>query len=98
MKAHRVAPIHIYEVLSALTDEDGNYKECYDNDYVVTSEDLTCEEIVELADIHTEGKLVLIYQARTANLILGRGLVPVDVDDVDCATGCNGSPIYEAYM
>ena len=98
MKAHNVAPIYIYEVVAALTDEDGNYKECYDNEYVVTSEDLSCEEIVELANISTDGMLVQIFQARTADLILGRGLVPVDVDDVDCATGCNGSPIWEQMM
>jgi len=104
MKMHKVAPIHIYEVVLAVVDEEGYYQECYESDYVITQEDfgeLTCEEIVKLADCRTPGPgryCYQVYEARTANIILGKNKLPDDVDDVDTATGCNGSPIYEHYF
>ena len=93
--------LEVYEVCSYQYDEDGYTTECDDNEYVVVNK---CDDLKALADQYypspTECK-VEIYYARWADLNISynqnSGTAEVEVLEADCATGCNGSPIYEAW-
>ncbi len=89
----------VYEVVSALYDVDGYYKECDDSEYLVyyNDQEPDFDQMIKDSELYTTGRLVQIYSARSGNLIFDRNGHIDDHNDIDCSTGCNGSPIHETW-
>ncbi len=93
------AGLRVYEVVSAFYEEDGSYKECDDSEYLVYYKDQEpdFDQMIKDSELYTKGRLIQIYSARCGGLIFDRNGKICDHDgDIDCSTGYNGSPIYEA--
>ena len=93
--------LRVYEVVSALHDVDGSYIECDDNEYLVyyKGQEPDCDQIIKDSELYTIGRLVQIYSARSGGLIFDRnGHIDDHDGDIDCSTGCNGSPIHETWF
>ena len=93
--------LEVYEVCSYEYDENGDTTECVDNEYVVVNR---CDDLRALAyEYYPQpvGHKVEIYYARWADLSVSynqrSGTAEVEVQEADCATGGNGSPVYEAW-
>ena len=69
-----------------------------DNCYIITTDDDYNDEFFEAlikeSGVVVEDCLVQVYAARSADLIINRNH-EVEVYEVDCSTGCSGSPVYE---
>ena len=92
--------LRVYEVVAALHDEDGNYLECDESEYLVyiKGQEPDCEQMIKDSGLYVTDRLVQIYSARSGHLIFNRNGQIDDHDDIDCATGLNGSPIHEVLL
>ena len=92
----------VYEVVVASYNEEFEYQECLDNDYVVcNSYDTSLDDVIKSVGEPLGDCLVQVYEARTADFsvtVAKSGKIEFDATgDIDCATGLNGSPIHEVY-
>ena len=88
----------VYEVSLVDVDEDGNYLECVDSEFVLSpsymdAEDVKNEYLLHNPEAKIENRTIEVYEARSATILQDRG--QVDVTQVDGSTGCNGSPVAE---
>ena len=70
-----------------------------DGDYILSPSWMDPEQVIEEWLLHSRcsiaNRKIEVYEARSATVTYDRGLV--DLQDVDCCTGGNGSPILEVY-
>ena len=97
--------INVWEVCSYTVDKDGDWDECYDSAYVCTTDyppnystennnqDEWYEQLIAASGV-SPSDMWLVYAARTADIMIGRNS-DIQYGEVDCATGYNGSPVYE---
>ena len=90
----------VYEVVVAEYDDDYNYIECVDAEYLLSpsymdAEDVINEYILHNEKVSVEGRMIQVYEARSSTVTNDRGVV--DLLEVDCCTGGNGSPVLEVY-
>ena len=90
----------IYEIAVYHWDNENlEYTENIDSDYYAYTEWVGGHQV--LADncgTPSPNTVYFVYEARTANINIGRGGSIDCFDDVDTATGMNGSPIHEVYF
>ena len=95
------AGVRVYEVVSALHEVDGTYKECDDSEYLVyyKGQEPDFDQMIKDSEVYTKGRLIQIYCARSGGLIFDKNGQFCDHDgDIDCSTGYNGSPILETWF
>ena len=57
------AGVRVYEVVSALHEVDGTYKECDDSEYLVyyKGQEPDFDQMIKDSEVYTKGRLIQIY-------------------------------------
>ena len=95
--------LYVWEVNHYEVNESGDEGNCYDNDYIITTDaeynDKWFDELIEAAgyDVNSwDSSKITVYLSRTSTLCTDKGN-RLTVYEADCATGYSGSPVYEKY-
>ena len=91
----------VYEVVVADYDEDFNYVECVDSEYILSpsymdADDVINEYILHNENVSIEGRMIQVYEARSSTVMQDRG--QVDITEADTTSGYSGSAIKEVYF
>lgn len=90
--------ICIYEISIYQWDNDSQTEgDNIDSDYYTYTEWVGAETVVKDNVDELRNCVLYVYEARGGNVIVGKGGKIEYLDDVDTATGMNGSPIMTAY-